>query len=120
MTHHKRKGPKSTRAGCLLCKPHKHQAERRRSRRRGERRWREQEEGAESRLSGASVGNFVAFSPLGALVPLLVKHVLHGGGIALGLVLAVGGLGGAKASVVSGRREPPRLDEVLGADPSSG
>ncbi len=23
---HKRKGPKSTRAGCLLCKPHKHQA----------------------------------------------------------------------------------------------
>ena len=23
---HKRKGPKSTRAGCLLCKPHKDQA----------------------------------------------------------------------------------------------
>lgn len=23
--HHKRTGPKSTRAGCLLCKPHKHQ-----------------------------------------------------------------------------------------------
>lgn len=23
--HHKRKGPKSTRAGCLLCKPHKRQ-----------------------------------------------------------------------------------------------
>lgn len=22
---HKRKGPKSTRSGCLLCKPHKHQ-----------------------------------------------------------------------------------------------
>ena len=22
---HKRKGPKSTRAGCLLCQPHKHQ-----------------------------------------------------------------------------------------------
>ena len=22
----KRKGPKSTRAGCMLCKPHKHQA----------------------------------------------------------------------------------------------
>jgi len=28
---HKRKGPKSTRAGCLLCKPHKHQAEDRRT-----------------------------------------------------------------------------------------
>ena len=25
MSHHKRKGPKSTRSGCLLCKPHKHQ-----------------------------------------------------------------------------------------------
>ena len=25
MMHHKRKGPKSTRAGCLLCKPHKRQ-----------------------------------------------------------------------------------------------
>lgn len=23
--HRKRKGPKSTRAGCLLCKPHKHE-----------------------------------------------------------------------------------------------
>jgi len=23
----KRKGPKSTQAGCLMCKPHKHQAE---------------------------------------------------------------------------------------------
>lgn len=26
---HKRKGPKSTRAGCLLCKPHKRQGNRR-------------------------------------------------------------------------------------------
>ena len=25
MAHHKRKKPKSTRAGCLLCKPHKRQ-----------------------------------------------------------------------------------------------
>jgi len=25
--HHKRGKPKSVRAGCLLCKPHKHQAE---------------------------------------------------------------------------------------------
>jgi hypothetical protein len=23
--HHKRKGPRSTRAGCLMCKPHKRQ-----------------------------------------------------------------------------------------------
>ena len=25
MANHKRKGPKATRAGCLLCKPHKAQ-----------------------------------------------------------------------------------------------
>jgi hypothetical protein len=30
--HFKRKGPKSTRSGCLLCKPHKHQAEKHRDR----------------------------------------------------------------------------------------
>jgi MFS family permease len=57
---------------------------------------------------GASVGNFVAFSPLGALVPLLVKQVLNGDGIALGLVLAAGGLGGVLASVLLGHRNPPR------------
>ena len=27
--HHKRKGPKSTRGGCLLCKPWKHQGSKR-------------------------------------------------------------------------------------------
>jgi hypothetical protein len=32
--HHKRKGPKSTRAGCLLCKPHKRQGAPLRSRQR--------------------------------------------------------------------------------------
>jgi MFS family permease len=57
---------------------------------------------------GASVGNFVAFSPLGALVPLLVKQVLNGDGIALGLILAAGGLGGVLASVLLGHRNPPR------------
>lgn len=34
MANHKRKGPKSTRAGCLYCKPHKHQTQ---SQRRGDR-----------------------------------------------------------------------------------
>lgn len=57
---------------------------------------------------GASLGNFVAFSPLGALIPLLVRNVLHGDGIALGLVLAAGGLGGVLASVLLGHRDPPR------------
>jgi MFS family permease len=57
---------------------------------------------------GASLGNFVAFSPLGALVPLLVRQVLDGDGIALGLILAAGGLGGVLASVLLGHRDPPR------------
>jgi MFS family permease len=57
---------------------------------------------------GAALGNFAAFSPLGVLVPLLVKRELHGGGIALGLVLAAGGLGGLAASLLVGHREPPR------------
>jgi hypothetical protein len=47
MAHHKRKGPKSTRGGCLLCKPHKHQAERRRGRVRRERCWHEQQVAAD-------------------------------------------------------------------------
>ena len=43
MANYKRQGPKSTRAGCLMCKPHKHQAEHRRDRTRAcrmSRRWR--------------------------------------------------------------------------------
>lgn len=32
--HHKRHGPKSTRAGCLLCKPHKRQGARHKERQR--------------------------------------------------------------------------------------
>jgi MFS family permease len=57
---------------------------------------------------GASLGNFVAFSPLAVLVPLLVRNVLDGDGIALGLILAAGGLGGVLASVLLGHRDPPR------------
>jgi len=47
MAHHRRSGPKSTRAGCLLCKPHKHQAERHRGRARSDRRWHEQQVAAD-------------------------------------------------------------------------
>jgi MFS family permease len=59
-------------------------------------------------ILGSALGNFVAFSPLGALVPLLVAHSLHGGGIALGLVLGAGGLGGIAASLLLGHRGRPR------------
>jgi hypothetical protein len=40
-------GTKSTRAGCLRCKPHKHQAERHRGRARSDRRWHEQQVAAD-------------------------------------------------------------------------
>ncbi len=50
----------------------------------------------------------LAFSPLGVLVPLLVRQVLNGDGIALGLILAAGGLGGVLASVLLGNRDPPQ------------
>jgi hypothetical protein len=36
MAHHKRKGPKATRSGCLLCKPHKLPAAKKAERRRSE------------------------------------------------------------------------------------
>ena len=45
-------------------------------------------------LAGAGLANFAAFSPLGVLVPLLIRNVLHQGPLALGLVLAGGGVGG--------------------------
>jgi hypothetical protein len=41
--NHKRGRPKSARAGCLLCKPHKHQALKRADRTRREREAREHE-----------------------------------------------------------------------------
>jgi hypothetical protein len=59
-------------------------------------------------IVGAALDNFVAFSPLGVLVPLLVQRSLHGGGVALGLVLAAGGLGGVSASLLLGHRGTPR------------
>ncbi len=59
-------------------------------------------------ILGSALGNFVAFSPLAALIPLLVQRSLHGGGIALGLVLGAGGLGGIAASLLLGRRGAPR------------
>jgi Transmembrane secretion effector len=64
-------------------------------------------------ILGSALGNFVAFSPLGALVPLLVEHNLRGGGIALGLVLAAGGVGGIVASLLLGHRGAPPRRRVL-------
>jgi len=42
--HHKRKGPKQSRAGCMLCKPSKNSHNRTAARMRGRREWRRLEE----------------------------------------------------------------------------
>ena len=60
-------------------------------------------------ILAAGLANFAAFSPLGVLVPLLVRNVLHQGPLALGLVLAAGGLGGAVTSLALARYGAPRL-----------
>jgi predicted MFS family arabinose efflux permease len=60
-------------------------------------------------LVGAGLANFAAFSPLGVLVPLLVRNVLHQGPLALGLVLAAGGVGGGVTALVLARFGAPRL-----------
>jgi MFS family permease len=60
-------------------------------------------------LVGAGLANFIAFSPLAVLVPLLIRNVLHQGPVALGLVLATGGVGGALTAVLVARFGAPRL-----------
>jgi MFS family permease len=60
-------------------------------------------------LAAAGFGNFIAFAPIAMLVPLLVRNVLHQGPVALGLVLATGGVGGAATAVLVARFGAPRL-----------
>lgn len=60
-------------------------------------------------LVGAGLANFIAFSPLAVLVPLLIRNVLHQGPVALGLVLATGGVGGGVVAVLVARFGAPRL-----------
>ncbi len=58
-------------------------------------------------ILGAGLANFAIFSPLGVLIPLLVRHVLHQGALTLGLILAGGGAGGAAVSLAVARRGLP-------------
>jgi predicted MFS family arabinose efflux permease len=60
-------------------------------------------------ILGAGVANFAAFSPLGVLIPLLVRQVLHQGAFELGFVLAAGGLGGMVAALLLAKIGAPRL-----------
>jgi MFS family permease len=59
-------------------------------------------------LLGAALANFVGMTPLTVLLPLLVRDVLHGSTLSLGLVFAAGGAAGVIASLVVARMGSPR------------
>jgi MFS family permease len=61
-----------------------------------------------STIVAGGIANFVCFSPLAILIPLLVDNVLHQGAVALGLVFAAGGVGGIAVSLLVVRRGAPR------------
>ncbi|MGH9298770.1 MAG: MFS transporter, partial [Acidimicrobiales bacterium] len=59
-------------------------------------------------IVAASLANFAAMSPQALLIPLLVRRVLHGSAIGLGLVFAGEGLGGTLGAVLAARFKPTR------------
>jgi MFS family permease len=59
-------------------------------------------------IPGAALANFFGIAPLSVLLPLLVRHVLHSGPLALGLVFAAGGAAGVVASLVVAHLGAPR------------
>jgi predicted MFS family arabinose efflux permease len=59
-------------------------------------------------IISAGLANFVSFSPLALLIPLLIHNVLHDGSVALGLVFAAGGFGGIVTSLLVIRLGVPR------------
>jgi hypothetical protein len=59
-------------------------------------------------LLRASLANFFAIAPLSVLLPLLVRHVLKSGPLALGLVFAARGAAGVAASLVVAHVGSPR------------
>jgi MFS family permease len=58
-------------------------------------------------ILAAGLANFAAFSPSGVLIPLLVRHVLHQGPLALGFVLAAGGASAIAVTLLVGHRGMP-------------
>jgi DHA3 family tetracycline resistance protein-like MFS transporter len=60
-------------------------------------------------LLGAALANFFGMTPLTVLLPLMVRHVLSGSALSLGLVFAAGGAAGVTASLVVARMGSPRL-----------
>ncbi|HEU0130434.1 MAG TPA: MFS transporter [Mycobacteriales bacterium] len=63
-------------------------------------------------LAAFSVLNLAASGPLSVLVPLYVTDRLHLGAPALGLLLAVEGVGGGVAALLAGHLRPPRRPVV--------
>jgi len=61
-------------------------------------------------FGSAAIAYLLFMGPVEVLLPLLVKHELHGTATELGLVFAAGGLGSAACAVVLGQRGLPRRD----------
>jgi predicted MFS family arabinose efflux permease len=59
-------------------------------------------------IIASGICNIACYIPSVILEPVLVKQVFHSGGVALGLMFAASGAGGALASVWAGRRHPAR------------
>lgn len=57
-------------------------------------------------LLGAALGNFIGMTPLTVLLPLLVRNVLHGSALSLGLVFAAGGAAGVIGRSARGLTSP--------------
>ena len=61
-------------------------------------------------FGSAAIAYLLFMGPVEVLLPLLVKHELHGTATELGLVFAAGGLGSVACAVALGRRGLPRRD----------
>ena len=61
-------------------------------------------------FGSAAIAYLLFMGPVEVLLPLLVKHELHGSAAELGLVFAAGGLGSVACAAVLGQRGLPRRD----------
>jgi MFS family permease len=61
-------------------------------------------------FGSAAIAYLLFMGPVEVLLPLLVKHELHGSAAELGLVFAAGGLGSVGCAAVLGQRGLPRRD----------
>jgi hypothetical protein len=61
-------------------------------------------------FASAAVAYLLFMGPVEVLLPLIVKHELHGSAADLGLVFAAGGLGSVACGLLLGQRGLPRRD----------